>query len=222
MGDDGLDRHVLLFAHGFWLNLVLVASIGAQNVLIIRQGLLREHLAPAVTACWLVDATVLTLGAVGFGMVLGLEDGVARAAAWAGAAFLMAYALQRLRAALGPSATVTGMTGRSRGGVVATALAISLFNPQLYLDAFVVVGGIAAPLSMPERSAFALGALAASMIWFAGFACAVAHFAHRFLATGFWRTVDLIACCSMIALALGIVWHHDLLPRARLLLEGSG
>lgn len=102
MGDDVLDRHLLLFAHGFALNLALVASIGAQSVLIIRQGLLGDHLSPVVTTCFLVDILVITLGSVSFGAVLGAEERFASAAAWAGLSFLLVYPMQRLRSALQP------------------------------------------------------------------------------------------------------------------------
>jgi hypothetical protein len=110
--------------------------------------------------CCVVDSVVITFGVVGFGTALAGDATLTATAAWAGTAFLLVYAAERLRSAVGPSRELDGIVPSPtlRRRALATALAVSMLNPQLYLDAFVLMGGVAAPLQHTERIAFAVGA----------------------------------------------------------------
>jgi L-lysine exporter family protein LysE/ArgO len=167
-----------------------------------------------VVTCCVVDSVVITFGVVGFGTALAGDATLTATAAWAGTAFLLVYAAERLRSAVGPSRELDGIVPSPtlRRRALATALAVSMLNPQLYLDAFVLMGGVAAPLPHTERIVFAVGALLASSAWFAAFAFAATKLSARCFAGSLWRAVDVASCGCMLMFALAIVWHHDLLP----------
>ena len=85
--------------------------------------------------------------------------------------------------------------------VVLTCLALTWLNPHVYLDTVFLLGTVAATHG-PDRWWFALGAAAASAIWFFGLAFG-ARLLSRWLSTPrAWRILDAIIAVVMIALAV--------------------
>ena len=79
---------------GFGLGAGLFIAIGAQNAYVLRQGIRREHILLIATICFLCDATLISIGAAGFGSLVSSVPSLERIAAWGGAAFLAAYGLR--------------------------------------------------------------------------------------------------------------------------------
>lgn len=217
-----------VFAAGVGLGASLIIAIGAQNAFVLRQGIRRDHVFAVVVTCVLCDWALIAAGAAGFGALIGAFPFVTRVAAWAGAAFLVAYGALALRSAFKPAvlhaekpaatahAGAAGAAGPAvtatsaatvptvRAAVIAT-LAVSLLNPHVYLDTVVLLGGLAAQYAAPMRLWFALGAMLASALWFAGLG-----FGARFLAPVFerptaWRALDVAVGAVMWWIAAGLV-----------------
>jgi len=214
-----------VFAAGVGLGASLIIAIGAQNAFVLRQGIRRNHVLAVVATCVLCDWALIAGGAAGFGALIGAFPLVTRVAAWAGAAFLVAYGALALRSALKPAVlhaeepaanapigvagpAVTAASAATiptvRAAVIAT-LAVSLLNPHVYLDTVVLLGGLAAQYPAAARGWFALGAMLASLVWFAGLG-----FGARFLAPVFerpaaWRMLDIGVGLIMWWIAAGLV-----------------
>lgn len=192
---------------GLGLGAGLIIAIGAQNAYVLRQGLRRQHVFAVASLCFLIDCALIALGAGGFASLLRAVPSLPSLAAWGGALFLAAYSLRAFAAALKPQAlkAAGGASGTSRRAALATALALSLLNPHVYLDTVVLLGGLAARHPGGERLAFALGAMLASGLWFYGLGYGARQLAPLFASERAWRLLDAFVGCVMAALAVSLV-----------------
>ena len=60
-----MDQGIVALLSGFALCLGLILSIGAQNAVVLRQGLRREHVGLVVLVCVVSDAILQTIGVAG-------------------------------------------------------------------------------------------------------------------------------------------------------------
>lgn len=194
---------------GFLLGLGLIVAIGAQNAFVLRQGLLRQHVfatAAVSTAC---DASLIVVGVAGVGGLIAASRAVTVFTTWAGALFLGYYGLRSFRAARHPdslsaaSATTGRLTARA---TVLSALALSLLNPHVYLDTVVLVGSVGAHYPTGLRPLFAMGAVAASTIWFFGLSYGASLLAPFFRRPATWRLLDVFVGLVMWAVAGLLLW----------------
>lgn len=156
-------------ATGFVVGGGLIIAIGAQNAHVIRAGLRRRHLFVVASICVLCDVALIAAGAGGVGSFIAATPLLAAAAAWAGAAFLVAYGVLAIRSLVNPTDVDWEGVDSGRGGLTGAVLAtlsVSLLNPHVYLDTVVLVGGIAAQYETVPRFWFAGGAMLASVVWF--------------------------------------------------------
>jgi len=105
----------------------------------------RQHVFAIASISFLCDATLIIIGAGGFGALIVKVPVLTAAATWGGAAFLLFTAGLRSNRLLPAALAVDNadiQPNSLRGGVLAT-LALSLLNPHVYLDTVVLVGGLA-------------------------------------------------------------------------------
>jgi L-lysine exporter family protein LysE/ArgO len=196
------------FISGAALGASLIIAIGAQNAFVLQQGLRREHVFVVALICATVDATLITMGAAGFGSLVSASPALASVTAWGGAAFLFAYGLRSFRAALRhevlhADAEVPAETGRGR--VVAITLAVSLLNPHVYLDTVVILGSVAARYPVDERTWFALGAVTASFTWFFSLAYGARLLTPVFARPRAWQVLNVAIGAIMWWIAIALV-----------------
>ncbi|GIX24656.1 MAG: amino acid transporter [Caldimonas sp.] len=181
----------------------LIVAIGAQNALVLRQGLARRHVGAVVALCIVSDWMLTTLGVMGLGRWLATSPTWLAAMRYGGAAFLIAYgALAARRAWSGATAGLVAQ-GADRGlaPTLATALALTYLNPHVYLDTVVLMGALGAQHPPAARWAFVAGAGAASAAWFG-----LLGYGAR-LASGWlrrpevWRALDVAIAAVMFWIA---------------------
>jgi len=193
---------------GLGLGASLIIAIGAQNAYVLRQGLLRQHVFAVAGLCFLIDCSLIALGAGGFASLLRAVPSLPDIAAWGGAAFLAFYSLRAFAAALRPETLSAADGAAGASGLKAalfTTLALSLLNPHVYLDTVILLGGIAAQYPNDQRLAFTLGAMLASGLWFYGLGYGARQLAPIFASPRAWRVLDGFVGCVMAALAAGLV-----------------
>ena len=191
------------FAQGWTMGAGLILAIGAQNALVLRQGLRREHVAAVVAVCTLSDWLLILLGVFGLGALIQARPEWLELLRWGGAIFLLAYALQAARRAWRPGQGLQAGAGRaSLGATLSTALALTYLNPHVYLDTVVLLGGLGARQSAALQPAFAAGAGLASAMWFSllGFGAAAA--APWLNQPRVWRGID--AAVALLMAGLGV------------------
>lgn len=201
---------------GLALGASLIIAIGAQNAYVIRQGVKGEHVFAVAMVCAFVDVALISVGAAGVGTLIAQSPLLRTLAAWGGAAFLVTFGLMAARAAIKASAesweqadkgaTQGKPTGKSLGAAMAAAAAFSLFNPHVYLDTVVVLGGIAAQYEANERLYFAGGAMSASLIWFFGIGYGATLVAPFFRTRAGARALESTVAIIMFVIAGSLIW----------------
>jgi len=199
--------NLVAILEGLTLGGALIVAIGAQNAFVLRQGLVRQHVFVVCTVCLAGDALLITLGAGGLGTILRADALILRFTAWAGAVYLIVFAIQSFRRATKPQVLVA-TAGEARMGslakVIASALALTFLNPHVYLDTVVVLGSVAARYQSSDRTLFAFGAVLASAAWFYGLGFGATRLAPLFSRPGTWRIVDGGIGVLMLALSASL------------------
>lgn len=185
---------------GFALGMSLIVAIGAQNAFVLRQGIVRAHVFPVAAICAASDAVLIAAGVAGFGALTGALPWLETAMRWVGAAFLLWYGLRSWRAAWrGEGALRAGAAAGSLRAAVLTCLALTWLNPHVYLDTVMLLGAVSTQYE--DRTGFALGAMAASVLFFFTLAYAGRLLAPVFARPAAWRVLDLGIGAVMLALA---------------------
>jgi L-lysine exporter family protein LysE/ArgO len=188
---------------GLVTGLTLIVAIGAQNAFVLRQGLAREHVGAVVAVCAVSDLVLILAGVAGIGTVVAQAPWALTVVRWLGAAFLGWYAVSSLLRARRPeSLRAAGTrTGSARGAVV-RAVALTWLNPHVYLDTVLLLGTVANHEGPTGRWWFALGACAASVLWFGGLGYG-ARLASGVLARPrAWQVLDVVIGLVMLAIAV--------------------
>lgn len=199
---------------GFSLSAGLITAIGAQNTLVLRQGLIRAHLFPVVAFCTLTDMVLITCGAIGLEPLIKSLPYLTPSITLGGTAFLAWYGFMAARRALTPSVLLPIEEPiQPLGQLLLTVAAVTLLNPHVYLDTIVLLGSVSARYPFDERIWFVFGAILASLTWF----CSLGYGA-RFLTPLFrkptaWRVLDSLATLIMwtIAFSLGMESLHTII-----------
>jgi L-lysine exporter family protein LysE/ArgO len=151
---------------GFLFSAGLIVGIGPRNTLILHQGLRRQHLWMIVLLCTLVDAILITLGTVGAGAFI-QSEWLLKLMTYAGVAALLYYGACSFRAAFSPAlAAKEAARVPTRRQIVMALLTVNFLNPNLYIDTMLLIGGSASQYQHDQRLWFAVGAIAASLVWF--------------------------------------------------------
>lgn len=187
-------------AAGFGTGLSLIVAIGAQNALVLRQGVRREAVLAVVAICALSDAVLITLGVAGVGAVVVAWPSALTVVSLLGGVFLIGYGLLAARRAFRPSALLAqdAPSGAKRG-VVLACLAMTWLNPHVYLDTVFLLGSVAADRG-PQRWTFGLGAVLASVCWFAALGFGARLLSGVLGRPSSWRVLDGLVAAMMIGL----------------------
>ncbi|MFE7195309.1 L-lysine exporter [Microbacterium oxydans] len=208
---------------GLGLGLSLIVAIGAQNVFVLRQGIRREHVLAVVIICALSDAALIAAGVAGLGFVISAAPWLVVVARWAGALFLLTYGVLAARRAWrggeeldvdatdsaslrAPTAggTTPTMTRTRLAPVILTTLALTWLNPHVYLDTVLMLGSIAATHG-DQRWLFAVGAMAASLLWFTALGFGARYLGRWLRTPRSWRILDAVIAVVMISIAISLV-----------------
>lgn len=155
---------------GFVVGLGLIVAIGAQNAWVLSQSMRGNHRGVIATVCILCDAGLIVFGVFGLAAVQAWLPPLVPILTWMGIALLLWLALKAGQRALQGSSTLETSDApdtrwrESPWKTGATALAITLLNPHVYLDTVVLIGSVG--VQQPAPFWFAAGACLASLCWF--------------------------------------------------------
>nr|WP_203606694.1 LysE family transporter [Streptomyces sp. SID11385] len=181
----------------------LIVAIGAQNAFVLRQGARRQAVLAVVGICAASDAVLIALGVAGLGAVVTAWPVALTAVGLAGGGFLLCYGALAARRALrpaGPQAlTARGAAVGSVRTAVLTCLALTWLNPHVYLDTVLLLGSVASDRGS-LRWVFALGAMLASLVWFAGLGYGARLLGTVLARPGAWRLLDGLVAATMLVM----------------------
>lgn len=191
---------------GFSVGLGLILAIGAQNAFVLRQGIRGEHVFAVCLACALSDAILIVAGVAGFGQVVAMAPWIEPLMRYGGAAFLFVYGAISLKAALTGTGALAPGDGaeRSLKAALAACLALTWLNPHVYLDTLVLLGAVSTQFP-GEETAFALGAVTASFVFFFSLGYGAARLRSLFASQRAWRVLEAFVAVIMWGVALSLV-----------------
>ena len=186
----------------------LIMAIGAQNAFLIRQGLTRKYSGMVIVMASVGDAILISLGTLGVGTLVTHLPVFLEVIRWVGVAYLTWFAIGALRKAFANEqlAVTLGESG-SRKKVALTLLALTFFNPHVYIDTVLLLGSISSQFG-DNRWWFAIGAITANTIWFTGTVLASRAAARLMSKPIFWRILDLSIAVVMIAIAIMLAFYR--------------
>lgn len=211
-----MDPGIAALLAGFGLCLGLIVSIGAQNAVVLRQGLRREHVGLVVAVCVVSDAILQVIGVAGVATLVSAHPWLETVARWAGAAFILGFAALSARRAWRGGGSLEagaedprpiGAATRTRTGrlaTLATIVAVTWLNPHALVETTVVLGSVAATYG-EERWWFLVGGVAASTLWFVGFGYGARHLAPLLRTERAWRILDGGIALVMLVIAVTLV-----------------
>ena len=156
------------FVFGLLFGMATAFPVGVQSFVVMNQGLRFGYprvLVGIVTAS-LCDSVLILLGAAGAStLLLGAttHEGLLVAV---GVLFLVVVGVKTLHAAPESEKEVESRAGP--GAMVAQTVGVSLLNPHAVFETVGLLGGAVAIQAPDDRVGFALGAVAASWVWFVG------------------------------------------------------
>lgn len=194
---------------GLGFGLALIVAIGAQNALVLRQGLRREHVGVVVAICVLSDMALIAVGAAGVGSVIASNQTLLRVVTITGACVLLFYGVQALRRAIKPEVLTADEDGDLSAKrvplwpVVLTTLTLTWLNPHVYLDTVVLLGSVSATYAQPWT--FAGGAMLGSVLWFTVLGFGAALLRPLFARPTAWRIFDSCVAIVMVVIAVNLL-----------------
>ncbi len=187
-------------AAGFGTGLSLIVAIGAQNALVLRQGVRREAVLAVVAICALSDAVLIAFGVAGVGAVVVAWPSALTAVSLLGGVFLIGYGVLAARRVFRPAALhAQDAPAGAKRGVVLACLAMTWLNPHVYLDTVFLLGSVAADRG-PLRWTFGLGAILASVCWFTALGFGARLLSGVLARPSSWRVLDGLVAAMMIGL----------------------
>ncbi len=194
------------FLTGFALSAALIMAIGAQNLFVLRQGLLHDHVGAVILFCGAADALLIAAGVSGVGAFLAAVPQLTTMLTIGGAAFLGFYGFKALRRMAVPDAmAVTAGGGMTLGRAIAATAGFTFLNPHVYLDTVLLMGAAGATQPAALRPLFVAGAASASFAWFAALGYGARLLMPLFARPAAWRMLDGLVGITMFTLAGSLV-----------------
>ena len=193
---------LLIAAKGFTLGLSMIIPIGAQNAMILNQGINKNHHLAAAGLCALYDIILIAIGVMGGSVILNSSDIMFTLLSWGGILFLLTYgAISYKNAIEAPNqATEQLITSKPFKLVVMTSLIVTFLNPHAYIDTMMILGSVGGQYEGNAKLYFLLGAMLASVVWFFSLAAGAAKLSKQLKKVKVKRVIDF-----MIALIMWII-----------------
>ncbi len=93
---------------------------------------------------------------------------------------------------------------KGRIAVIMGALAVTILNPQVYLDTVVILGSIGGQFEGNDRIAFAIGTALSSLVWFYGLSLGAAKLAPTLSKPKVKKSIDFVVAMIMFVVALSL------------------
>lgn len=197
-----MTTYYISFIQGILLSASLIIAIGSQNLFLLRQGLLRRQIFWVATVCVVCDIVLMSSGIFGLSGLITANSTITLLISAGGILFLAVYcafAIKRLvthQSYVSDQVRPTNVSVNASNAIIAT-LAVTLLNPQVYIDTVMIIGSVSAQLSQPNKVAFFVGAISVSLIWFYGLGYGAKWLKPMFEHETAWIVLDLLTVIVM-------------------------
>ena len=195
------------FLTGFFLGLSLIIAIGAQNVFVLRQGILGQHVFYVALFCALADALLISIGVAGISFFLNnfinqyLSILFGFSAIW-----LSGYGVVRLLSLFQSNKTIEIKASSLKGlfPTLSVAAVLTFLNPHVYLDTMILIGSISQQFSGFQKITFTLGAIIASFVFFFSLAYGARLLTPLMQQPFSWKILDSLIALIMFTIAFNL------------------
>lgn len=197
----------LVAMKGFTLGLSMIAPIGAQNAMILNQGINRNHHLVAAGLCAIYDILLIAFGIMGGSFILNSNDFMFTLLTWGGILFLIGYGASSYKSALSPeqqNKSETMSTKKSLKVVIITSLIVTFLNPHAYIDTVMVIGSVGGQFEGMSKYYFMAGTMAASLVWFFTLASGAAKLSHILARPKVKQGIDMAIAIVMWVIAASL------------------
>nr|WP_216613492.1 LysE/ArgO family amino acid transporter [Vibrio sp. 99-8-1] len=184
----------------------MIIPIGAQNAYVLNQGINRQHHITTATLCSILDIILVSAGIFGGGALLSQNETLLTSVTVGGILFLTFYGYLSLRNAFNSQSNEKKSSSVAKGriAVIMGALAVTILNPQVYLDTVVILGSIGGQFEGNDRIAFAIGTALSSLVWFYGLSLGAAKLAPTLSKPKVKKSIDFVVAMIMFVVALSL------------------
>ena len=184
----------------------IIIAIGAQNAYVLGLAVRREHHWWSAGLCMSTDLLLITAGMFGVSAMLVAMPEAMAVLRWLGVAFLTWLAVQGFYRAIAGRQGLERAEAEKRSlvGVILATLAVTVLNPQVYLDTLLLIPSVGA--QQESEAAFVAGAGSASVLWFGLLAWCGALLSPCLATPSAWRLIDggIATMMAVIALKLAL------------------
>ena len=193
---------------GFLLGSSLIIAIGAQNIFVLRQGIMRQHVFATSLYCSISDTILIFLGIVGISIffdnfIYKYSDFLfAFSAIW-----LFSYGLIRFFSALKSNSSISIELEKKKDifSTLSILTVLTFANPHVYLDTVVLIGSISQQFSGNEKFLFGAGASLSSFIFFFSLAYGAKLIVPYMKNTSSWRILDFSVAIIMFIISFNLL-----------------
>ncbi len=200
---------ITAFLTGFFLGASLIIAIGAQNTLVLRHGIVGQHVFYVALFCALSDALLICIGIIGISFFL--NNFIAQfsdllfgfSAIW-----LAFYGVMKIKSIF-KSNSVIEMESTISQKIIPTLsilFVVTYLNPHVYLDTMVLIGSISQQFSGANKIAFAIGSVMASFVFFFSLAYGAKLLMPLMKNPNSWRKLDFFIAMVMFSISIKLAY----------------
>lgn len=189
---------------GFITCLALIVAIGAQNLFVFRQGILRQYVAMVCAICVISDALLISAGVAFAETISRADKWVIDTFSYIAVAFLLIYGFACIRRSLRQefSSPQEIPNERSRSAVALTCVAFTWLNPHVYIDTVGLMGAISLQFeNLHDKLAYGFGAIFASLVFFLCIGFGAQYFSYFFTDVKRWAALEFSIGITMLLIA---------------------
>ena len=187
-----------IWLEGFAISISLIFALGPQNVFVLRQGLMKEHVFISCLVCAVSDAFLIGAGVLGVGAFISEIEEIKIWISIMASLFLFTYGIMRVKSALDPiGMEVNEGDSKSLKVTIIAGLAFTYLNPHVYVDTLLLIGGASSRYSGDEQMIFGIGAASASFVFFFSLGYGAKLMSPILNNPKSWKIIDLIIAAIM-------------------------
>ena len=192
---------------GLFLGFSLIIAIGPQNIFVLRQGILKEHVFLVAFFCSISDITLIFIGIGGISLIL--ENIIKTYSDFLfgiSALWLIFYGIARLFSSIKNKSklNIDSKENGSTFSILSSLFIITFANPHVYLDTVILIGSVSQQFSGNEKYIFGLGSSIASIIFFFSLAYGAKFIIPLMKNSLSWRILDFFIGAIMLLIAFNL------------------
>ena len=193
---------------GFLLGSSLIIAIGAQNIFVLRQGIMRQHIFITSLYCSISDTILIFLGIVGVSIFF--DNFIYKYSDFLfvfSAIWLFSYGLIRFFSAIKSNSSFSIELEKKKDifSTLSMLTVLTFANPHVYLDTIVLIGSISQQFSGNEKFLFGAGASLSSFIFFFSLAYGAKLIVPYMKNTSSWRILDFVIAIIMFVISFNLL-----------------